>query len=56
MAHTGNPFAIDADGDATLRLQVPAQFVKVLADRLDQLFGVTFVVTISGLEPRKTTT
>jgi hypothetical protein len=49
MAHTGNPFALDADGDATLRLQVPAQCVKVLADNLDRLFGVTFVVSLSGL-------
>lgn len=55
MASSGNPFSIDRDGDATLRLQVPAQFVKVLADNLDRLFGCSFVVRIEGAEGRKTT-
>ena len=49
MASSGNPFSIDRDGDATLRLQVPSQFVKVLADNLDRLFGCSFVVEIKGL-------
>lgn len=49
MASSGNPFTLDRDGDATLRLQVPAQFVKVLADHLDQLFGHSFLVELKGL-------
>jgi hypothetical protein len=49
LAHTGNPFSIDRDGDATLRLQVPAQFVKTLADNYSRLFGVSFLVEIKGL-------
>ena len=49
MASSGNPFSIDRDGDATLRLQVPAQFVKVLADNLDKLFGCSFIVKIEGV-------
>jgi hypothetical protein len=52
MASSGNPFSIDRDGDATLRLQVPAQFVKVLADNLDRLFGVSFLVEFKGLAER----
>jgi hypothetical protein len=53
MASSGNPFTIDRDGDATLRLQVPSQFVKVLADNLDRLFGCSFVVRIDGAEGSK---
>jgi hypothetical protein len=49
MASSGNPFTLDRDGDATLRLQVPSQFVKVLADNLDRLFGCSFIVKIEGL-------
>jgi hypothetical protein len=53
MASSGNPFTLDRDGDATLRLQVPSQFVKVLADNLDKLFGCSFIVKIEGLTDQK---
>lgn len=52
LAHRGNPFAIDPDGDATLRLQVPAQVVKVIADNYDRLVGVSFLIEIKGLPDR----
>ena len=51
LAHTGNPFVINADGDATLRLQVPAKFVQILANNSDRFFGCSFVVEIKGVEP-----
>lgn len=50
MASSGNPFSIDRDGEAILRLQVPAQCVKDLAANLDRLWGRTFIVRIEGLE------
>ena len=50
LAHTGNPFTIDREGDATLRLQVPGKFVKVLANNLERFFGCSFVVEVTGLE------
>ena len=50
MASSGNPFAIDRDGDAVLRLQVPAQCVKVLANNLDRIWKRSFIVRIEGLE------
>jgi hypothetical protein len=49
----GNPFALNADGDATLRLQVPAQFLQVLTANADRLFGCSFLVEIKGLEELK---
>ena len=53
LAHTGNPFVINADGDATLRIQVPAKFVKTLANNTDRFFGCSFLVEIKGLEEPK---
>lgn len=53
MASSGNPFSLDRDGDAILRLQVPSQFVKVLADNLDRLFGCSFLVEIKGLASKE---
>jgi hypothetical protein len=49
LASHGKPFSLDRDGDATLVLQVPGQFVKVLADNMDRLFGQSFLVRIEGL-------
>ena len=49
LASSGNPFALNADGDATLRLQVPAQFAHVITAHYQQLFKTTFLIEFKGL-------
>jgi hypothetical protein len=47
---TGTAFTLTGEGDAVLKLAVPEQFAKILSDRIHQLRGCSFVVSISGLE------
>jgi hypothetical protein len=42
-------FTLDSEGEATLTLQVPEQFAKVLSDNIHRLRDCSFVVRIEGL-------
>jgi hypothetical protein len=50
LAQNGNPFAVNRDGDATLRLQVPGRFLELLAAHAGFLFASgSFKVTIEPM-------
>lgn len=40
-------FSLDSEGEATLKLIVPAQFAKVLGDHIGRLLNTSFVVAIT---------
>ena len=42
-------FTLDGEGEATLKLIVPANFAKVLSDNIPRLLNCSFVVRIEGL-------
>lgn len=46
----GTAFTLDGEGEATLKLVVPAQCAKVLSDNIPRLLNVSFLVTLSGLK------
>ena len=50
MASRGNPFTLDSDGDATLRLQVPSKSVEQIVANMGWLFGGSFIVRIEKPE------
>jgi hypothetical protein len=50
MASRGNPFTLDSDGDATLRLQVPSKCVEQIVANMGWLFGGSFIVRIERLD------
>lgn len=43
-------FTLDGEGEATLKLIVPAQFAKVLSDNIQRLMNVSFIVRIEGVK------
>jgi hypothetical protein len=50
LAQNGNPFALNRQGDATLRLQVPGKFLETLAANAGFLFASgSFLVTIERM-------
>ena len=52
LAQNGNPFALNRQGDATLRLQVPGKFLETLAAHAGFLFASgSFLVTIAPMPP-----
>ena len=44
----GNAFSLTGEGDALLRLAVPEQFARVLAENIHRLRNCSFVVRIEG--------
>jgi len=50
LSQRGKCFTLDAEGEATLTLQVPEQFATVLSDNIQRLRERSFVVRIEGLE------
>jgi hypothetical protein len=50
LAQNGNPFALNRQGEATLRLQVPGRFLEALAANAGFLFASgSFLVTIEPM-------
>lgn len=49
LSQRGKCFSLDAEGEATLTLQVPEQFAQVLSDHIHRLRNFSFVVHIEGL-------
>lgn len=42
-------FTLDGEGEATLKLVVPAQCARVLSDNIPRLLSCTFIVKIEGV-------
>jgi hypothetical protein len=50
LSQRGKCFSMDSDLQATLVLEVPPQFSRVLSENVRRLNGCTFIVRIEGLE------
>lgn len=50
LSQRGKCFTLDAEGEATLTLQVPEQFAKTLSDHIHRLRNCSFVVRIEGIQ------
>ena len=50
LSQRGKCFTLDAEGEATLTLQVPGQFAKVLTDQIHRLRNCSFVVRFEGID------
>ncbi len=49
LAQRGKCFTLDSEGEATLTLQVPEQFAKILSDNIHRLRDCSFIVRLEGI-------
>lgn len=52
LSMRGKCFTLDSEGEATLLLQVPEQFARILSDNIHRLRDRSFIVQIDGLTER----
>ena len=50
LSQRGKCFTLDAEGEATLTLQVSEKFARLLSENVHRLRDCSFVVQIEGLE------
>ncbi len=50
LSQRGKCFTLDAEGEATLALQVPEQFARILSDQIHRLRNCSFIVRLEGVE------
>ena len=49
LSMRGKCFTLDSEGEASLLLQVPEQFARILSDNIHRLRDRSFIVQIDGL-------